>query len=104
MERTITVKYRIDEKDPKQVLLANLLDRAIEASVLKVHKKVINKDVVEEMRLCNVVLPDPAIFMGSDGTTVRIVTKESDGRDTSIDADDGDDEGEGEDKGEDEKE
>jgi hypothetical protein len=91
MERTLTVKYRIDETDPKQVLLGNLLDRAIETAVLKVYKKVINKDVVEELRLCNVVLADPAIFVGANGTTVRIVTKESDGRDTSIDAEDEDD-------------
>jgi hypothetical protein len=91
VERTLTVKYRIDETDPKQVLLGNLLDRAIEAAVIKVQKKVINKDVVEELRLCNVVLADPAIFVGANGTTVRVVTKESDGRDTSIDADDEDD-------------
>lgn len=88
MERTLTVKYRIDEKDPKQVLLGNLLDRAIESAVLKAQKKVINKDVVEELRLCNVVLADPAIFVGNDGTTVRVVTKESDGRDTAIDVED----------------
>lgn len=88
MERTITVKYRIDEKDPKQVLLGNLVDRAAETAILKSWKKVINKDVVEEMRLCNVVLGDPAVFFASNGTTIRVATSESSGRDTAIDADD----------------
>ena len=91
MERSLTIKYRIDEKDPKQVLLGNLVDRAVETAVIKTWKKVINKDVQEELRLANVVLADPAILVGADGITVRIVTKESDGRDTAIDAPDEDD-------------
>jgi hypothetical protein len=103
VERSLTVKYRIDEKDPKQVLLGNLLDRAIETATLKVWKKVINKDVVEELRLCNVVLADPAIFVGNDGTTIRVVTKEADGRDTSIEAEDEDDEGDADDEEDDKR-
>jgi hypothetical protein len=92
MEKTITIKFRIDETDEVQEFIAKMFERAVETATLKAWKKVVNRDAEEELKLRGVGLTEPAIFFNENGVTVRVATKESNGRDTAIDTED---EGEG---------
>jgi len=83
--KEVHVKFRIDETDEVQEFLGKLLDRELEAAVVKVWKKVIDKKTVEELESRSIEIPVPSVFFSEDDSVVRIATEEDSGRDTSAD-------------------
>lgn len=89
MEYREIIKFRADEKDPQQTLMAKVYQRRLEAAALKIWKSTF-KDFADELLTRGVVMGEPAIFSEENGETKRIATKESDGRDTAVGATDED--------------
>jgi len=85
MEFREIVKFRVDETDAQQTLMAKVYQRRLEAAALKIWKNTF-KDFADELKLRGIVIAEPAIFSEENGTVVRVATDESNGRETAAGA------------------